>query len=82
MSDSMEALYQQRLQRYVTALRNGKPDRVPVRPLAAEFVATYAGYTCQEITQDYTKAFDAVCKCASDSSGTRASATWSTSGPR
>lgn len=66
MSDNMEALYQQRLQRYVTALRNGKPDRVPVRPLAAEFVATYAGYTCQEITQDYTKAFDAVCKCANE----------------
>ncbi len=66
MSDTMEALYQQRLQRYVTALRNGKPDRVPVRPLAAEFVATYAGYTCQEITQDYNKAFDAVRKCASD----------------
>ncbi len=66
MSDAMEALYAERLERYVTALRNGKPDRVPVRPLAAEFVAAYGGYTCQEITQDYNKAFDAVCKCAKE----------------
>src|SRR5512142_116853 len=59
-------IYQQRLNRYVTAMRNGKPDRVPIRPFAAEFTAKYAGYTCQEVTQDYRKAFAAARKCAAD----------------
>ena len=66
MCEDMEQLYQQRLARYVTALRNDKPDRVPVRPFVAEFIATYAGYTCQEVTHDYEKAFDATCQCAKD----------------
>jgi uroporphyrinogen-III decarboxylase len=61
-----EQLYQQRLARYVTALRNEKPDRVPIRPFVAEFTARYAGYTCQEVAHDYTKAFDAAVKCARD----------------
>ena len=54
-----EQLYQRRLARYVTAMRNEKPDCVPIRPFVAEFTAKYAGYTCQEVTHDYTKAFDA-----------------------
>ncbi|MHB1376752.1 MAG: hypothetical protein ACYCXB_04910 [Candidatus Humimicrobiaceae bacterium] len=37
MSIDMQNLYEKRLKRYVTALRNGKPDRVPVRIFAAEF---------------------------------------------
>lgn len=57
-----EQLYQARLKRYTTALRNGKPDRVPIRPFVAEFTARVAGYTCQDVTQDYDKAFDAVIK--------------------
>lgn len=61
-----EQLYQQRLSRYVTAMRNEKPDRVPLRPFVAEFTAQYAGYTCQEITHDYTKAFEAAVKTARD----------------
>jgi uroporphyrinogen-III decarboxylase len=61
-----QELYQQRLQRYVTAMRNEKPDRVPIRPFVAEFTARYAGYTCQEVAHDYTKAFDAAVKCARD----------------
>lgn len=64
MSTATEQLYQQRLQRYVTAMRNGKPDRVPIRPFVAEFTAKYAGYTCQQVVHDYTKAFDAALKCA------------------
>jgi hypothetical protein len=63
---SMEQLYQQRLSRYVTAMRNEMPDCVPIRPFAAEFAAKYAGYTCQEVTHDYEKAFAAVRKCAKD----------------
>ncbi len=66
MSAEMEALYQKRLKRYVTAMRNEKPDMVPIRPFVAEFTAAYGGYTCQEVTQDYQKAFDAARKCAAE----------------
>ena len=62
----MEKLYAERVNRYVSAMRNEKPDRIPIRPFVAEFVAKYAGYTCQEVTHDYEKAFAAVRKCAID----------------
>ncbi|MDR0871747.1 MAG: hypothetical protein LBN39_13250 [Planctomycetaceae bacterium] len=65
MSDK-EQLYQQRLKRFVTAMRNGKPDCVPIRPFAAEVTAAYAGYTCQQVTHDYRCAFDAIIKCCRD----------------
>jgi len=61
-----EQLYQQRLSRYLTAMRNEKPDCIPIRPFVAEFTAKYAGMTCQEVTHDYNLAFKAVRKCASD----------------
>jgi uroporphyrinogen-III decarboxylase len=66
MPDDMECLYEERLNRYVAAMRNGKPDRVPIRPFVAEFAAKYAGFTCQEVTHDYEKAFIAARKCAAD----------------
>ena len=66
MAKDTEALYAERFSRYTTALRNGKPDKVPIRPFVAEFTAKYAGYTCQQVTQDFQLAFDAVCKCAAD----------------
>jgi hypothetical protein len=47
-------------------MRNGKPDRVPIRPFVAEFTAKYAGYTGQDVAHDYRKAFEAVIKCAAD----------------
>ena len=59
-------LYQERLTRYTTAMRNEKPDRVPVRPFAAEVTAVYAGFTCQQVVHDYRNAFDAVLKCCRD----------------
>lgn len=62
----MEQLYQQRLARYVTALRNEKPDCIPIRPFVAEFTAKYAGMTCQDVAHDYNKAFEAAIKCARD----------------
>ncbi|NLT77419.1 MAG: hypothetical protein GXX98_12930, partial [Planctomycetes bacterium] len=62
----MEQLYQQRLNRYVTAMRNEKPDMIPIRPFVAEFVAKYAGMTCQDVAHDYTKAFEAAVQCAKD----------------
>jgi uroporphyrinogen-III decarboxylase len=61
-----EQLYQQRLNRYVTAMRNEKPDRVPIRPFVAEFTAKYAGLSCQDVAVDYDKAFEAAIKCAKD----------------
>jgi hypothetical protein len=61
-----EQQYQERLARYVTALRNEKPDRVPIRPFVAEFTAQYAGLTCQQVAHDYPQAFEAVIRCARD----------------
>lgn len=61
-----EKLYDQRLKRYVTAMHNQKPDMIPIRPFVAEFTAKYVGFTCQEVTHDYEKAFSAVRKCAAD----------------
>ena len=61
-----EKLYQARLKRYVTAMRNEKPDQVPIRPFVAEFTAKYAGYDCAQVAHDYNIAFEAACKCAAD----------------
>jgi len=66
VSENMQKLYAERLKRYVTAMRNEKPDKIPIRPFVAEFTAKYAGYTCQEVVHDYKKAFDAARKCAAD----------------
>ncbi|MBN2476439.1 MAG: hypothetical protein JXB62_17630 [Pirellulales bacterium] len=66
MSAEMEQRYAERLKRYTTAMRNEKPDKVPIRPFVAEFTAKYAGYTDQEVTHDYEKAFAAARKCAAD----------------
>ena len=66
MSQEMEALYQARLRRFVTALNNQKPDRVPIRPFAAEFTGRHAGYTCQQLTQNYPDAFEAMIRCCKD----------------
>ena len=65
MTDKLE-LFNQRLKRYSTAMRNGKPDMVPIRPFAAEVTAVYAGMTCQQVTHDYRYAFEALLKCAID----------------
>ena len=65
MSD-MERLYQERLARYSTALRNEQPDRVPLRPFVAEFTGVYAGYTCQQLAHDYNNAFADARRCAAD----------------
>jgi hypothetical protein len=66
MAKDMEKLYAERLKRYVTAMRNEKPDKIPIRPFVAEFTAKYAGYTCQQVTHDFQMAFDAARKCAAD----------------
>ena len=65
MPAETEKLYEERLRRYTTAMRNEKPDKVPIRPFVAEFTAKYCGYNCQQVTHDYElgqaqEAFDAV----------------------
>ena len=35
----MERRYAERLRRYTTAMRNEKPDMIPIRPFVAEFTA-------------------------------------------
>ena len=59
-------LYQERLTRYLAALRNEKPDKIPIRPFVAEFTAKYAGLTCQQVAHDYNFAFEAAVKCAKE----------------
>ena len=66
MSEEMEKRYQERLRRYVTAMRNEKPDCIPIRPFVAEFTARHAGYSVQEVTHNYELAFAAVRRCAAD----------------
>jgi len=66
MSKDTAQLYAERFGRYTTAMRNGRPDKVPIRPFVAEFTADYAGYDCQQVTHDYNLAFDAALKCAAD----------------
>jgi len=66
MAKDMEQLYNERMNRYITAMRNEKPDMIPIRPFVAEFTAKYAGYTCQDVAHDYNMAFEAAVKCAKD----------------
>lgn len=63
---STQSRYDQRLARYITAMRNEKPDCIPIRPFVAEFTGKYAGFTCQQVAHDYTKAFEAAVRCARD----------------
>src|SRR5512136_236287 len=66
MSAEMERRYQERLRRYVAAMKNERPECIPIRPFVAEFTARYAGFTVQEVTHDYELAFAAARKCAAD----------------
>jgi uroporphyrinogen-III decarboxylase len=59
-------LYLERQRRYLTALRNEKADKIPIRPFVAEFTAKYAGMSCQQVAHDYNLAFEAAVKCAKD----------------
>ncbi len=66
LQTSTEELYAERMARYVCAMHKGVPDRVPLRPFAAEITARHAGFTCQEVTHDYRKAFEAIIRCCHD----------------
>ena len=61
-----EQLYNERLARYVTAMRNGTPDRIPVRFFYQEAAARYCGVSNQAVGCDYNAAFDVTRKMAAD----------------
>ena len=58
--EDVEQRYRERLHRYVTAMRNEKPDRVPIRPFLAEFCGKLAGYDAMQQTHDFRLSFQAV----------------------
>ncbi len=58
--------YAERMNRYVTAMNNQMPDRVPVRLFAEEFASKYAGVSNQDAAADYDIAFEVTRRCASD----------------
>lgn len=60
----VEQQYRERLHRYVTAMRNEKPDCVPIRPFLAEFCGKLAGYDSMQQSHDFQAAFQAVCDSA------------------
>ena len=66
INDAVEKLYGERLSRYVTAMRNGTPDRIPVRFLYQEAAARYCGVSNQTVACDYNAAFDVTRKMAAE----------------
>ncbi|HUW65013.1 MAG TPA: uroporphyrinogen decarboxylase family protein [Spirochaetia bacterium] len=66
MTKGNEKLYQERLNRYTTAMDLGKPDKVPIRLSLSEFMAKYAGFQLQEIYYDLEKNIAATNKVLSD----------------
>lgn len=54
------------LKRYTTAMKNGMPDRIPIRLLLQEIAGRYCGYTNQQLACDYNLQFDATRKMGMD----------------
>ena len=75
-----ENLYNERLNRYVTAMKGGTPDRIPIRFLYQEAAARYCGVSNQTVACDYNAAFDVTRKTAMDMGNDAAmiNAIWST----
>ena len=66
MPKPTEELFLERRNRYLKAMNNEMPDRVPIRPLVQEFAAKYCGKSNQEVACDYQLAFDVTFQCARD----------------
>lgn len=58
MASDPQLQYQQRLNRYVIANYNAKPDRIPVRIFSEEFSAKYCGYNNYEVAVNPELQFD------------------------
>ncbi len=54
-----EQLFALREARYLTAMRGGTPDRIPIRFFMQEAAARVAGFTIQQVATDYNMAFEA-----------------------
>ncbi|NLZ02069.1 MAG: hypothetical protein GXY25_16230, partial [Pirellulaceae bacterium] len=63
-AEDLDRLYRQRMHRFVTAMRNAKADRVPIRPFLAEFCGKLTGHDVMQVTHDFEQAFAAVRKTA------------------
>lgn len=81
-NEKTEQLYEQRKNRYVTAMRRGTPDRVPIRFLLQEAAANICGETNQAVAVDYNKAFDCTRKAGQmlDCDAVMLNAIWSNYG--
>ena len=80
INQATEDNYFARLNRYVTAMKGGTPDRIPIRFLYQEAAAKYCGVTNQQVAVDYHAAFDVTRKMAADMDNDAAmlNAIWST----
>ena len=66
MTADFQAIYNQRLQRYLIAMSNRKADRVPLRIMSEEFSAKYCGYDNYAPAVDLDLQFDVNRKFAVD----------------
>ncbi len=57
-SDAVRAAYEARRERYLTAMGNGTPDRIPIRFFFQEVAARLVGKTNQDVAVDYNEAFE------------------------
>lgn len=58
--------YNDRLNRYLTAMNRKTPDRIPIRFFFQEVAARYCRYTTQQVGCDYNLAFEATRRMAHD----------------
>ena len=63
---AIEKSYNERLERYTTAMSPGVPDRIPIRFFYQEAAARYCGVDNQTVACDYQAAFDVTRKTAAD----------------
>jgi len=66
MAKDLEKLYNERMARYVTAMNNEKPDKVPFRPFAAECAGAFYGLNSQQVTHDVDQGLEAVIRLCKD----------------
>ncbi len=63
---NVERQYNERFNRYLTAMNRHTPDRIPIRFFFQEVAARYCGYTTQQVGCDYNLAFEATRRMAKD----------------
>ncbi|OIQ60715.1 methylcobalamin:coenzyme M methyltransferase [Moorella thermoacetica] len=61
-----EKLYQERLQRYTTAMECGKPDKVPITFPLGEWVVKYTDTTIQEAYYNFDRTTEITCEIIRD----------------